>query len=222
MSEPATGSALAPRWRLVAAGLIAALVLATGGFLFGRSTAPVPPHPTTTSAAAGFARDMQVHHSQAVAMALTIRDRTDNAEIRQLAYDIATAQSQQAGQMYGFLDAWGLPQASPDPDMTWMLLPTIDGTDSHEHGASIGHEPGGVMPGMASDADLARLASLDGVEAEKLFLTLMIAHHQGGIEMAQALIARSDNAQTVTLAKGIVAAQEKEITYMKQLLAERQ
>ena len=39
------------------------------------------------------------------------------------------------------------------------------------------------MPGMATEAEVARLAAATGVEADRLFLTLMIRHHQGAIAM---------------------------------------
>ena len=50
---------------------------------------------------AGFARDMQMHHAQAVDMAMTIYAETDDDELRALAYDIATGQSSQRGEMLG-------------------------------------------------------------------------------------------------------------------------
>ena len=55
-------------------------------------------------------------------------DRTDDPAVRQIAYDIVTAQASQSGAMYGLLEAWDLPQFSPQPAMTWTLLPTLDGS----------------------------------------------------------------------------------------------
>ena len=77
------------------------------------------------------------------------------------------------------------------------------------------------MPGMASDADIARLSELSGVEAERLFLQLMIAHHRGGVEMAEAAIARTTNPLVLSLANSITFAQTGEIAYMQELLAAR-
>lgn len=205
--------------RLVVALVLVAVLLVTGGFVAGRLAAPTQSFPSTTSAAAGFARDMQAHHLQAVQMAMIIRESSPDEDIRRLAYDIATSQAQQAGQMYGWLEVWGLPQASREPAMTWMLLPAIDGS-GHEHIES-SHEPGEPMPGMATEEQLDELESLDGVPAERLFLKLMIEHHRGGVEMAEALLSRSTNEQAVSLAASIAKAQASEITYMEQLLAER-
>ena len=205
------------RW--IAAALAGALLL-LGGIGIGRVTSPVPAlTPSTTSAEAGFARDMQVHHQQAVQMAMIIRDTSANPDIRLLAYDIATSQAQQAGQMFGWLASWGLPQASPEPSMTWMTRPALDGA-AHEHGADDAvHVPGEPMPGLATFEQLARLGEAGGEDADRLFLTLMIAHHRGGVEMANALLDRSADSVATSLARGIVTAQQSEIDYMTELLA---
>jgi uncharacterized protein (DUF305 family) len=161
---------------------------------------------------------MQVHHEQAVQMSLMIIDRTDDPEVKLIAQDIAQAQAQQAGQMYAFLTSWGLDQAPSQPRMTWMTLPTLDGKTDH---SSMDMTPGATMPGLASQADLDELQSLTGVEAERKFLTLMIAHHRGGVEMAQGLLDRSRNPLVTDLANGMVMIQDKEILYMQQLLDAR-
>lgn len=207
----------ARRLRIAIAAVVVALVIAGAGFLAGRLASPSTP--TTSSAAAGFLRDMQVHHAQAVELALIVRDRTDDPEVRLLAYDIATAQGQQGGQMYGLLEGWDLPQASTAPRMTWMSLPAIDGGDGDAHG----HRPGApeTMPGMASADDIAALGALDGVDAERRFLELMIAHHLGGVEMAEAVLARSDVPQVVSMAGTIVTSQRAEVSLMDSMLAVR-
>jgi uncharacterized protein (DUF305 family) len=214
--------------RRVVAGVIAGGLLIAASFAAGSLSAPVASAPSTTSVEAGFARDMQTHHNQAVEMSLIVRDLTDDPDVRLLAYDIATSQSQQAGQMYGWLDQWNLPQTSPEPVMTWMSRPALTGGGmDHDSMESTGspstgdHEPGGVMPGMASAEQLAELKSLTGVEAERMFLTLMIAHHHGGVEMAEAVLDRSRERVVRTLATGIVTSQSSEIDYMQALLDER-
>ena len=62
---------------------------------------------------------MQVHHAQAIDMAMTIYRSTDDDDLRALAYDIATGQSAQRGEMFDWLVQWGLPQAG-GPPMAWM------------------------------------------------------------------------------------------------------
>lgn len=203
------------RGRLVGLGLAAVLVL-VAVFALGRVTAgpATTPRPTTDSAAAGFLRDMQVHHAQAVEMALLVRDRTTDETIRTIAYDMAVTQATQSGQMYGLLDAWALPQRSSRPAMEWTELPALDGSDGgHQMGAS------GEMPGMATAVQLDALRAATGDEAVRLFLELMIPHHEGGLEMADAVLARTDVPQVVSLATGIRNAQRAEIVVMQDLLA---
>jgi uncharacterized protein (DUF305 family) len=207
--------------RLVVALILGATLLIAVAFGVGRFSVPSTATPNTYSAEAGFARDMQTHHLQAVDLSMIVRDATDDQEIRLLAYDIATAQSQQAGQMHGWLNVWGLPQAAAEPSMTWMTRPAPGGS-GHQHGAAgTSHVPGERMPGLATDAELAQLRSLTGVDAEKLFLHLMIAHHIGGIEMAEAVLERTTNKTVSSLARGMVKAQQSEVDYMEGLLAKR-
>jgi uncharacterized protein (DUF305 family) len=179
--------------------------------------------PADTSAEAGFARDMQVHHRQGVDLAMIARDATDDPEVRLLAYDIATTQAQQAGQLNGWINVWGLSQLGSEPSMTWMSLPADDGESGSHGGHATGaeHEPGGMMPGLATPEQIAELKTLGGVEAERRFLELMIAHHEGAIEMADAALARSDEPVLVSFANAIVASQASEIALMQQMLAER-
>ena len=208
------------RSRLIVVAALLVLVAVVVGVIIGRVTATATALvPTESSAEAGFARDMQVHHGQAVEMALLVRDRSNDPEIRLLALDIATAQTQQQGQMFAWLALWGLPQTSSEPEMEWLSRPVIDGSAGHEgHGE---HTPGEPMPGVATFEQMQELESATGVEAERIFLELMIAHHQGGVDMAEAVLARSTQPQVTTLANGMVMLQEKELDYMAELLADR-
>lgn len=187
--------------------LLAGLVL--GWALFGRGG-----YPLDGSAEAGFARDMRVHHGQAVQMSLLIAERTDDPAIRTFANDIATSQQHQAGQMFAWLQLWGLSPTGSRPPMEWM------GSDHHGSGSGSTSGSGDAvpMPGMASEADLKRLTDARGVEADRLFLTLMMAHHKGGVEMADAVLARSARGEVVTLAGAMKAAQTSEIATMQKML----
>jgi uncharacterized protein (DUF305 family) len=205
------------RLPLIIAAIAAAVLVFLAGWALGRLVPSGEITPTTTSAEAGFARDMQVHHRQAVEMSLIIRDQTQDETIRQLAYDIATSQQHQAGQMYGWLAVWGLPQASQSPAMDWMMTSP---EDSHEAHGGMAHASG-QMPGMATTEELRQLQTLNGTEAERLFLELMIDHHRGGVDMANAVLERSDSRVVEALANSVVFAQESEIDYMTELLAQR-
>ena len=207
-----------PRGRRVAAFVVALVLVAVGAFAVGRLSTSFVSTPSNTSAAAGFARDMQVHHDQGVELAMIIRDRSSDDDIRGLAYDIATSQSNQSGQMLAWLNEWKLPQVSPEPAMTWMTRPTLTGA-GHNHGTEGAHQPGDPMPGLATRAQIDQLQGLQGAPAEKLFLQLMIAHHQGAIDMAKAVLDRTEVRVVIQLATSIVKAQQGEINYMNELLS---
>ena len=107
--------------------------------------------------------------------------------------------------------------------MTWMTRPTLNGT-AHEHGGGSGpsaHVPGGPMPGLATPEQMATLKSSAAPKRRAIFSQLMIAHHKGGVEMAQAVVERSTNTVVTNLAKGMIIAQNGEIAYMNDLLAAR-
>lgn len=197
---------------LVAAAVVAAAAGLAGGLLLAGSVLGSSV-PAEGSADVGFARDMQAHHAQAVEMALLVRERSDDPELRQVALDIVLTQQQQQGQMYGWLQVWGLPQASSAQPMTWA--------NGHGHGASAGG-PGGAapMPGMATTDQLAELAGADGPEADRLFLELMIAHHQGGVAMARSALELATEPAVRRLAQAVVDSQTAEITVLEALLAD--
>lgn len=198
---------------LVAGAAVTAL-LAAGGITYavaqdnsGTTTLSVP---SADSADAGFARDMAVHHQQAVEMSYIVRDRTDDEEVRRLAYDIAQTQANQRGMLLGWLDLWGLPKVSSDAPMTWMGM-----------GDMVEAKDGSLMPGMATNTELAKLRSLSGKQAEVFYLQLMTDHHKGGVHMAQGCVSKCSVGVEKRLAQGMVAAQESEIGLMAGMLKER-
>ena len=188
---------------LISALVVAALVIAgaTGWLLGERGSSS----DSATSVDAGFARDMSAHHDQAVQMAGYTRDHTANPSIELLAYDIETAQYVELGQMQGWLDSWGLSRSSTIPQMSWMR--------GHDH-----LEANGLMPGMATQAEINKLLSLTGKPLDIYFLQLMIRHHQGGLPMAQYAAAHAGESYVRDLARKMVQNQSNEIVTMEQLL----
>lgn len=160
--------------------------------------------PGDDSVEAGFARDMSVHHAQAVEMAEIVRDKTESEEIRLLAADLALTQQAQIGQMQGWLAAWGLSPTGPEPAMAWM-----------------GHPTEGRMPGMASPEEIERLQDAPPAEADRLFLELMIPHHQAAVPMAKAALDESDRPEVEQLAGAVVSSQKGEIEIMQKMLEDR-
>jgi uncharacterized protein (DUF305 family) len=187
---------------LVAAGAITYAVAEDGGSGDGA--------PTAESADAGFARDMAVHHQQAVEMSYIVRDRTDDVEVRRLAYDIAQTQANQRGMLLGWLDLWGLPKVSAGRPMSWMGM-----------GDMPAGKDGALMPGMATNSDLKKLNTLSGKQAEVFYLQLMTDHHKGGIHMAEGCVDKCRVAVEKRLAQGMVNGQESEISLMAGMLKER-
>lgn len=228
MTEASAPSARRPpSGRSVLICSLLSVLLVVAGVMVGIAATPSAGTPATGSAEAGFARDMQLHHGQAVELSSIIRERTDDPAIRLIAQDITLTQQAEIGRMYGWLEAWGLPQASADPAMAWLNRPPLAGgthqgmSDDAAMPAAAMPAAEGMMPGMASAEDIARLTALTGTEAEVLFLQLMIDHHRGGVEMAEALLERSDNPVVTPLARSIVTFQSAAITDMQAMLNQR-
>ncbi|WP_320778201.1 DUF305 domain-containing protein [Streptomyces sp. CRN 30] len=195
----------------IAAGAAAVLVAAGAvTYAVADGDEPAAGAPTADSADAGFARDMSVHHQQAVEMSYIVRDRTDDEDVRRLAYDIAQTQANQRGMMLGWLDLWGLPKVSSDAPMTWMGM-----------GNAPAGEDGALMPGMATNTEMKELGELNGKQAEVFFLQLMTAHHKGGVHMAEGCVSRCTVGAEKRLAQVMVTGQESEIQLMADMLEER-
>lgn len=140
-----------------------------------------------------FAQGMVPHHAQAVEMSdMMLKKQGIDTRVTALASRIKAAQGPEIDRMNGWLKGWG--EASQMPG---------------------GH----VMSGMMSDDDLKKLDAAAGPEASKLFLTQMIAHHEGAVEMANSEVRSGKNAEAIKLAKDVAASQADEIKEMKVLLA---
>ena len=208
---------------LVAVVAVVGLLLlgAAAGLLLRLPGSSATSVPGADSVDVGFAQDMSVHHQQAVQMASWERDHTTDPALKQLAFDIETAQLQQIGRMQGWLALWG---AATDPPggrhMAWMA-----GAD-HAHGAASppgATSPGGVdvMPGMASSEQLRALRAASGPALDVLFLQLMLRHHQGGVEMLRYGADHASVPEVRNLAAQMLSSQTSESEYLGQLLTAR-
>jgi uncharacterized protein (DUF305 family) len=192
------------RVRLLLAGLAAMAVLVltyTAGVVSAGLYSPGENSPE-----AGFARDMSVHHAQAVEMGMLAYQRATNAEVRHEGYDIALTQQSQLATMKSWLDKWHVSRSSDRAPMAWMP----DGAKA------LG--PDNHMPGMATDAELNRLNTVTGKDFDILFCQLMIRHHLGGIHMVEPILKMSDNADVRSMAESIKSGQQTEITIFNNLL----
>lgn len=146
-----------------------------------------------------FAQSMIPHHEQAVMMAQMAKTHAQSPEVKDLAAKIEAAQGPEIDTMSGWLKAWGQKESSGN------------GMGDMDHGSD-------GMPGMMSDDDMMSLDSANGAGFDRMFLTMMITHHEGAIEMAKAQQADGKNGDAVALAKKIEADQTSEIAQMKDLL----
>ena len=157
----------------------------------------------------GFAQDMSVHHEQAVLIAQTL-PRDVDPQIRVIADQIVVAQTSEIATMRGWLNLFDEAFTTAHP-MQWM------------HGSDhvMSEQGGAPMPGTASTSEISRLAGLRGADAEALFLQLMIRHHQGGVEMAEAAIHAVASEPIRRVARGMIRDQSNEIAVMTALLGTR-
>lgn len=121
--------------------------------------------------------------------------------------------------MQGWLVQWDLPARGAQPAMAWM-----EGHGGHgggQGGEGSGDDATGRMAGMASESEMTDLREAEGEQAEILFLQLMIDHHEGGIDMADAGADLSSKAMVADFAAGMSEAQRSEIDLMEKMLRER-
>jgi uncharacterized protein (DUF305 family) len=164
---------------------------------------------TATSAAAAtevalneadveFAQGMIAHHEQAIEMAEIALDPAvgASAEVVDLATRIQAAQDPEVALMTGWLDAAG-------------ESVTMDTSDGHDMSS---------MPGMMTADQMDEMAAMTGAEFDQMWLTMMIAHHEGAVSQSETVKAGGSNADVLLLADQIIAAQQAEINEMKALL----
>jgi uncharacterized protein (DUF305 family) len=190
-----------------------ALVLIGGGLAVALGIGRAESAPTADSVDAGFARDMSRHHLQGVEMANLVAERSDDREVEMIAFDISATQTNQAGRMQGWLALWGVPQSGGET-MAWMAGDT--GHPGHDMATS-----GSLMPGMATEDELAALRDLRGTAFDVEFLRLMIRHHQGGLEMAEYAADNGGEQVVRELADTIAQTQTAETGTMSDMLAAR-
>jgi uncharacterized protein (DUF305 family) len=198
---------------LVTTALIAAVTLTGCSAGSSDTTGAATSAATSPSQSAGqafndadveFAQQMIPHHRQATSMAQVAAERASSAEVKQLARDIEAAQGPEIETMSGWLDSWG--KDVPDPS---------DSMGGMDHGDMSAE----AMPGMMSDAEMDELMGASGTGFDRMFLTMMIKHHEGAIEMAEAEQSEGQFEDAVALARKIEADQQAEITIMRRMLA---
>jgi len=153
-----------------------------------------------------FVRAMIPHHQGAIDMARIVAQHGKAPEIKSLAAEIITAQEKEIGWMRAWLSI-------PANALTAMV-------EDHDHGT------GPMVPGttaakafVEANAKMHKDMAIDYSDnADIDFARGMIPHHQGAIDMAKIVLEHGKGAQVKKLAAEIVAAQEREIAWMRDWL----
>ncbi len=152
-----------------------------------------------------FMRGMIHHHYQAQLMTALVDGRTNQPELIEAAARIDASQ----GDEIAFMQSWLTDRGFEAPDPA-----------EHVRHAAMGGMQAMTMPGMATAADMAELAALSGVAFDRKFLQLMIAHHEGAVEMVEDLLDKPGSAYDPVLADfatDVRSEQEAEIDKMARL-----
>jgi uncharacterized protein (DUF305 family) len=152
-----------------------------------------------------FATEMIQHHAQALKMVDLTLGRDLDPEVRKLTEEIRAAQAPEIEQMVDWLTAWDRP------------IPETVRDHANAHGEG-DMEMDAVMPGMMSGEEMSQLEAARGAEFQRMWLEMMIEHHDGAIEMARSEQSAGHFAAAVELAESIESSQQKEINTIERLL----
>jgi uncharacterized protein (DUF305 family) len=169
--------------------------------------ATAPNGDTFNDADVTFATDMIQHHAQALQMVDIARGRSLDPAVEQLLDDIQAAQGPEIEQMTDWLTAWDKP------------IPATVRDHTNADGGMSGMDMGEEMPGMITADQIDELTNADAADFQTLWLTRMIEHHQGAIEMARIHQADGENPDAQALAEQVETDQQAQITTMEQMLA---
>jgi uncharacterized protein (DUF305 family) len=147
-----------------------------------------------------FAQQMMAHHSQAIDMAKMVSTQASSTKVKALASTIEAAQTPEINMMKAWLTDWNAPATGT----------SMNGMSGMDHGSN--------TPGMMSDSDMQKLSGLTGGAFDKMFLTMMIGHHNGAITMAKDEIASGQFGDALGLAASIQVTQQGQVKQMQDLL----
>lgn len=173
--------------------LCAALMFLAGAAVYAWMSRADQPSPDAVDV--GFFDDMQVHHLQGVQMALAYIEDGEDTLLRQMAEEIVLVQAGEVRLMGQAVEDWGAPDVDDELAMDWMGMPV----------------PQFQQPGMASEADMERLAAATGEELDDLFTRLMVEHHRGGVHMAEFAAEHGTEDLVRRLAGAMVTTQRSEV-----------
>jgi len=132
-----------------------------------------------------YMQKMRMHHMAAIEMAQLVATRATHAELKTLAQLIIADQRKEVGQLEGWLKAW------------YGIATPLD------------------MPMAGMDTMMAALMALNGADFEQGWLQMMVHHHQSAVDMSALAPGRATHPELLTFARGVIAAQTKEIAQMR-------
>jgi uncharacterized protein (DUF305 family) len=209
-------------WILLVAAVVVALLLAFAPVRVSPSAAQMGPMPqldqlTGDDFDRAFLVQMSMHHAMAVMMARPVVANASHPELRELGQAIIADQQREIAQMSQWSADWyGVP--IPDPvAMKEMMggMPPSSGHEGHSM-PGMGQPQGQGMPmsPMHEMSMMADLWKLPPSRLEATFMSLMIPHHQGAIDMAMLVPDRANHQELKNLAQAIIQGQGEEITRM--------
>lgn len=165
-----------------------------------------------------YVEGMLMHHAQALELSELVLAASDVSDrVRALAEFIVADQSAEIAVMTSWTDAWADASGAP----------ASAGHAAHGAAAEPVPASGGctrdvhaLMSGMATTEQLASLDAAEGAAAQRLFLELMIVHHEGALVMAEDALVDGANAFVRSSAKHVIVEQAREVAAMTDILAE--
>jgi uncharacterized protein (DUF305 family) len=152
-----------------------------------------------------FATMMLPHHAQAIAMADMAVKRATDPKVIALAPTIKAAQGPEIRRMAGWLTGWGEPVPGTVGGPRMSDMSGMDGMD-------------GQTGGMMSQKETTSLSTATGRAFDRMWLQMMVRHHQGAVDMATTELAQGANPESKQLAQSIISSQSAEVLRMKLIL----
>lgn len=160
---------------------------------------------------------MIVHHEQAVEMSELAPDSAENSDIETIAERISVAQGVEIQGMEEWLETNVFGPARDNPrHQNYCGLEQQADEEAH-HGADCEIVEHDDMPGLATDTELSELEEAEDTDFDELFVDLMVAHHEGGIDMAEDVLIDGHHTQIQGMANDMMAEQSTEITLMQNM-----
>jgi len=166
-----------------------------------------------------FMQGMILHHGQALTMARMIPSRTSRQDFALMAQRITISQTDEIEFMTHWLKEHKASVPMRDDSAHAMSDMHAMHEASEHHADSAMHHA--LMPGMLTPAEMTRLSALTGADFEQAFLTSMIRHHQGALQMVHDLLGTQGGGRDAVVARfaqDVDADQSAEIARMQTLL----